>query len=284
MISALTCWTLVCGAEAGPGADPEDGGATSPQRIQAGDRIRISVFQADNLSLSVTVPDSGCVMYPLLGRLKLAGCTPEDVAGIVREGLRKTGHLTAASVSVYIEELAGRKAYVMGEVERPQKVEFPRTEVLTVSQALAVVGGFKEGANRRQVKVFRRSGGLKVLDVDVEAVLEKGQSALDLELEDGDLVYVTSEDFVYVFGHVNSAGAVRLPPGVPVTMSRCISLAGGFTKFARSNKVRLIRRRAEKPEERVEVLDMRRVIELGKTEEDASVSPGDIIFIPESLF
>lgn len=277
--ACATAFCICAAAEQAPkeAEDPE-------RRIQPGDTVSISVFEAQNLSLVVKVPKAGFVMYPLIDRLQLAGRTPEEVSLEVREGLRKTGHLTTASVSVYIAELAKRDVYVMGAVVSARKVEFPRNEVLTVSQAIAVVGGFKPEANREEVKVFRRESGLKVLLVDVEAVLEKDQPALDLELRDGDVVYVTANDFIYVFGHVNSPGAYRLPPGIPVTVSRCVSMAGGFTKFARSNKVRLIRRRADGPEDRMTVLDMRLVIEHGKMEEDLTVSPGDIIFVPESLF
>lgn len=252
--------------------------------IHPRDRVRILVQGAENLSLTVQVPEAGHVMYPFMERLTLAGKRPEEVAADVREGLRKAGHLTGANVSVFIEQFALRTIYIVGAVNTPRSVQFPRTEVLTVSQAVAAAGGFKPEADWRDVRVFRRHGGLQVLHVDMETVLEKGQPAQDLELADGDLVFAGAADMVFVFGHVNSPGAYRLPPGVPATLSRYVSVAGGFTRFARSNRVRLIRRDAAGDEERVRVVDMRQIIELGKVEEDLGVKPGDIIFVPESLF
>jgi polysaccharide export outer membrane protein len=58
-----------------------------------------------------------------------------------------------------------------------------------------------------------------------------------------------------------------------------ISQAGGFTKFAASNRTR-ISRVVDGKEKSIQV----RVGDITKSEQDVLLQPGDVILVPESLF
>lgn len=94
---------------------------------------------------------------------------------------------------------------------------------------------------------------------------------------------------VSVLGQVASPGRVEFPLEVnAMALTEVISRAGGFTGIARSNAVRITRTVDGK--ETTEVVDADRLIrgndgkEGTAQAEDVVVLPGDIIFVPESLF
>ena len=60
-------------------------------------------------------------------------------------------------VTVMVVEVADRVVYVMGEVNTPGAV--PLKGSMTVLQALAVAGGFKDFANKGGIKVLRKTPG-----------------------------------------------------------------------------------------------------------------------------
>ncbi|WP_287133500.1 polysaccharide biosynthesis/export family protein, partial [Alteromonas sp.] len=45
----------------------------SQYQLGSGDRIQISVFGQDDLSMEVRLPDVGTINYPFLGEIKLVG-------------------------------------------------------------------------------------------------------------------------------------------------------------------------------------------------------------------
>ena len=54
--------------------------------------------------------------------------------------------------------------------------------------------------------------------------------------------------------------------------------AGGFGDFADKRKIKLTRKNGE-----AILVDLKRVIEIGKTDEDVVVQPDDQIYVPQKL-
>jgi len=104
---------------------------------------------------------------------------------------------------------------------------------------------------------------LKFNSIDVEKVIS---GAEDYELQDGDLIYVPSKNnFVYVFGQVNSPGFVSYEKGKDYRYY--ISKAGGFTGFARKGDVKVIKRKTF----------------TWNDADDVEIEPGDYIFVPKKI-
>ena len=72
----------------------------------------------------------------------------------------------------------------------------PGDETLTVGKAVLRAGGFTNYADKRNVKVTRKSDSAgpgaktRTFVVDLAEVLEKGRADRDVELQPGDLIYV----------------------------------------------------------------------------------------------
>ncbi len=86
---------------------------------------------------------------------------------------------------------------------------------------------------------------------------------------------------VYVTGQVRNKGAFDIPANEPVTVSKAIILAGGFSDFSDKKHVRVTRKTPEG--ERTITVNVAEVWEKGKTEQDLVVQPNDTIFVPQRL-
>lgn len=121
-------------------------------RLGPGDRIIIKVFGEDDLSMDVRLNDTGRLNYPFLGELVVQGLTVAELEQLITRGL-KGSYLRDPTVTVLISEY--RPFFVNGEVRSPGG--FPYQPNLTVEQAIALGGGFTQGASHSRIEVIRAS-------------------------------------------------------------------------------------------------------------------------------
>jgi protein involved in polysaccharide export with SLBB domain len=161
--------------------------------IQVGDQLIFRVLEDEEPSSSLTVNDSGQVRVPYLGSITAINRTPRDLAYQIKHALEKK-LFKRATVLLLVEKKTARspgKIYITGEVARPGALELRGNESLTLSQAILEAGGFSDYANRRKVKVTRRSGAQSEAKIiDVAAVIDQGRTDLDFALKPGDVVIV----------------------------------------------------------------------------------------------
>jgi len=93
-----------------------------------------------------------------------------------------------------------------------------------------------------------------------------------------DHVSEKSRGKVYVIGSVKGPGPQEIPPDEDYTVSKAVIRAGGFGDFANKRKVKLTRKGGQEI-----IVDLKRVIEEGRTNEDVAVLPDDRIFVPQRL-
>lgn len=93
-----------------------------------------------------------------------------------------------------------------------------------------------------------------------------------------DHVSEKSRGKVYVIGSVKGPGPQEIPPDEDYTVSKAVIRAGGFGDFANKRKVKLTRKGGQEI-----IVDLKRVIEEGRTNEDVPVLPDDRIFVPQRL-
>ncbi len=87
-------------------------------------------------------------------------------------------------------------------------------------------------------------------------------------------------------GAVARPGPVQIETEKPATVTRAISMAGGFQRFARQAKVQLLRD-GTNTTVNVEAILNGQSGDAGKGSqpvEDPQLKPGDVVFVPESLF
>ena len=89
---------------------------------------------------------------------------------------------------------------------------------------------------------------------------------------------------VYLAGAVGAAGPEDISGDEVLTVSKAILRAGGLAGFADGKKVKVTRNTGDKPgEEKTIIVNVTKVLEGGKSEEDLPLQPGDFIFVPERV-
>jgi protein involved in polysaccharide export with SLBB domain len=86
---------------------------------------------------------------------------------------------------------------------------------------------------------------------------------------------------IYVVGEVNQKGPLDLPSDESLTVSRAILRAGGFSDFADTRNVKLIRKNGTLT--LTTVVNVPAVVAPGSIERDPVLQPGDVILVPSRM-
>lgn len=192
LLAALTAGPVLAQTTAGltanrpAGRTSVDLPASADYRLVAGDKLRIEVYKEPQLSQSLQIRPDGKITLPLVGDVPAAGVTPRELTVTLTERLRE--FVMAPAVTVIVAETIAPVVYVMGEVTKPGSQ--PITGPMTVVQALAVAGGFKDFANPRKIRILRKgsTGTVQTIDFDYrDAITRPDRPVL---LQPGDTVIV----------------------------------------------------------------------------------------------
>lgn len=127
--------------------------ATSPDyKIVAGDKLNIQVYKDQNLSQALQVRPDGKITLPLVGDVRAEGRTATELRDSLVASLKE--YNTNPVVTVIVTETVPPVFYVMGEVNAPGTL--PLKGQITVVQALAMAGGFKDFAKKKDIMIQRK--------------------------------------------------------------------------------------------------------------------------------
>lgn len=163
--------------------------------LAIGDRLSFRIVEDEEDPRALLVTDSGELEVPYLGRFAAAGKTCKELAVALKAELEKE-YYYRATVIIAVDLMARSrgKVYLVGPVRMPGPQEIPSDEVLTISKAILRAGGFTDFADKKTVKVTRKSptagGEDQTFTVNVGEILESGRTDADLPLRPGDLVYI----------------------------------------------------------------------------------------------
>jgi len=119
-------------------------------------------------------------------------------------------------------------------------------------------------------------GGLSVAELERAMALELIRFLKNPKVS----VFIEEYATITVSGQVEKPGSFSLKGGL--TVVEAISMAGGFTKIAAKNAVKIMRlENGEKKSITVKVAD---ISKRGDKSKDVSLKRGDIVYVPESLF
>lgn len=119
--------------------------------LEPGNRVRVIVFNEQNLSGEFQIDSSGNLSMPLIGTVRAAGVTAHNLVGRVEEVLTHSNYMRNPKVA--IEVLSYRPFYVLGEVKQPG--EFSYLAGMTVLSAVARAGGYDYRAREDEVILVR---------------------------------------------------------------------------------------------------------------------------------
>ena len=243
--------------------------ANGRELLGPGDTIRITVFQNPDLTTEARLSEQGTIAFPMLGEVPLAGQRPVDAGARIADQLRKGRFITNAQVNVAVVQVRSRQVSVLGQVVRPGRYALDDTSYRLVD-ILAVAGGINPTGDDVVVVTGTRDGKTTRQEIDVPAMYRTGNLSRNIELQNGDTVFVQRAPVFYIYGEVQRSGAYRLEPATSVM--NAVSLGGGLTPRGTTRGARIHRKL---PDGTIQKLDANLT---------DSVHPDDVIYIRESLF
>jgi polysaccharide export outer membrane protein len=179
----------------GPGLAKSMAALDEKYRLAIADRLSYRIVEDEEDPKPLSVTDSGDLEFPYIGRFPAVGKTCKDLASELKAELEKEYYYQATVIIAVDSMTRSRgKVYLVGAVRMPGPQDVPSDEVLTLSKAILRGGGFSDFADKKNVKVTRKStvagAEEQTFTVNVESILEKGRRDADLPLESGDLIFI----------------------------------------------------------------------------------------------
>jgi polysaccharide export outer membrane protein len=210
--------------------------------------------------------------------------TLRDVENLLKKTLVDQKLFNDPQLTVAIEQYRSQKIYVVGEVRTPGA--YTMSGDMRLVEALALAGSTTPSASGEAVVVRAtnqpvvveptklsvpnpNSPNSEVVRVDLRE-LENGNLSQNVQLRNGDTIFVLRAESIYVFGQVKSPGAYPLRQK-NTTVLQALSLAGGVSDRGSLGRIQIVR-----------IVDGKKQ-EIGAELTDF-VLPRDTIIVPERFF
>lgn len=250
-------------------ACPIAGHTQSRETLGPGDAIRITVFQNPDLTTEARIAEQGTILFPLIGEVALGGQTPASAAHVIADRLRRGNFMLDPQVNVSVTQVRSRQVSVLGQVARPGR--YPLDDARTrLTDVLALAGGIAPTGADTVTVMLSRNGTTTKREIDVSGMYRGGDLSANIELRNGDEVFVPVAPVFYIYGEVQRPGAYRLQPDMVVM--HALSLGGGLTQRGTQRGLKIHRRL---PDGTVHRLDV---------EPTDPVRADDVIYVKEALF
>ena len=152
-------------------------------RLGPDDVLNIRVWREPELSGTHVIRADGKITMPLIKEIDTTGLTPDQLAKRITE--RLTELIKEPQVYVDVFQARSNKYYVTGEVGKAGV--YYLTGPTRVFDALNLAGGFKEFANKKDIKIIR---GNKRLKFNYNDVVKGKKLEQNILVEPGDTILV----------------------------------------------------------------------------------------------
>ena len=244
-----------------------------PARIETilgpGDVIRATVFQNPDLTVEARIAEGGQINFPLIGAVTVGGLTIPVAEKRIETMLREGGFVLRPQVTIQVVRTLSSQVSVLGQVSKPGRYPIEMTSS-KVSEMIAAAGGVVPGGADVVTLVGTRNGEPVKLDIDLPAILQAGRAELDVQLENGDIIYVDRAPTIYIYGSVQHPGQIRLERGM--TLMQALAAGGGLTARGTERGMQVHRRDAAG---QVNILELKPTDHLQRD---------DVVYVKESLF
>lgn len=176
-------------ADAQKAAPPaQSGGHDDVYVIGPSDVLTINVWKEPDISRSVPVRSDGKISLPLVGELQAGGQTPKQLEQEIAK--RLTSYISDPEVTVIVQESKSQRINVLGQVARPGA--YSLTTSMTVLDAIATAGGFKDFAKQKSVYILRQKsdGTQEKLPFNYKDVIKGKNVEQNIRLEARDTIVV----------------------------------------------------------------------------------------------
>lgn len=188
---------------------------TPRYRIQAGDTFDVTFDLSPEFNqLAVAVQPDGFVSLRSVGDIKVAGQTVPELTETLKQAYGKI--LNNPPISVVLKEFEKPYFVADGQVAKPGKYEMHGN--MTLTQAIAVAGGFQTAAKHSQVVLFRRVDDqwTEAKLIDVKKMEKSHNLSEDPFLHPGDMLFVPKNTYSKIDRFIpNLSMGTYLPIQVP---------------------------------------------------------------------
>jgi polysaccharide export outer membrane protein len=232
----------------------------------------------------------GFINLPLIGRIRIGGLNQQQVEAELVKRLRE--YIVNPQVIITVVQFRSEPVFFVGQFQRPGI--YPLQGRRTLIEMLSSIGGLQPNASRH-IKVTRRAEygtiplpnavdepekKISSVEISMGSLRENVNPAEDIVLQPYDVVSVERAELVYINGEVGKVGGIELGERDSVSVAQALTMAGGFGKDAKRDKVRILRPILNTDRRAAIDVDASRVFE-GK-ENDVPLLPNDVLFVPKS--
>ncbi|PIE33124.1 hypothetical protein CSA56_13140 [candidate division KSB3 bacterium] len=213
------------------------------------------------------------IVRPIEGAASQPTSLDSENSQLIRIGLQA---LLAGNIQKNIEVQDNDTVYVpkaslfsvFGEVGKPGS--YPLEHETTILEAISIAGGPTQNADTQKLELLRKEDGVqRKFILNIQQILKAPAGSEELMIRDGDVIYQPRAEFFFVMGEVKKPGTYKLEEGMTVT--KAISVAGGFTEKASKGKVKILREENGKQVEH-------------RAKSNELIQPQDIVQVPQSFF
>ena len=156
--------------------------------IGIGDGLEINVWKEGELSKQVAVRPDGMITLPLVGEIKATGLTPNQLQDQLTTALSKV--LSDPVVTVTVISVQSLSFNIMGNVLKPGY--YPLTHPVTILDAIALSGGFRDFAKEKKVYILRTApnGKQQKIYFNYKQVIKGINMAQNILLEPRDVLVI----------------------------------------------------------------------------------------------
>ena len=163
----------------------QSGAAIDPNAyvIGAEDVLYVRVWKDADLSGMVDVRPDGMISMQLVGEIKAAGMTPEQLTKVLAERLSATHK--HPEVNVQVVKVLSKKYFIQGEVRRPGS--YPLAVPTRILEALVNAGGFQDFAKTKRIYLLR---GTQRFPFNYADVSKGKHTEQNIFVQNGDQIFV----------------------------------------------------------------------------------------------
>jgi protein involved in polysaccharide export with SLBB domain len=171
------------------------------------DIVEVTISNHPDLNTTSTIRPDGKITVPRAGDVQAAGRTSQALAAEIQKRLSK--RLNNARVTVAVKEVHSRRVQLLGAVNKSGSFELkPGWRFMDL---VADAGGLKTKPTRITGRIVR---GRTVIPLNIEAAVERPESAANELLQPGDLIVLDERD---ISKQLNVIGAIAKPGAYDLT-------------------------------------------------------------------
>jgi len=243
--------------------------AQARETLGPGDSVRITVFQNPDLTTETRIAGHGAITFPLIGEVKIGGLSAAAASQRIADRLREGSFVRNPQVNIAVLTVRSRQVSVLGQVVHPGRYALDDTSS-RLSDVLALAGGIAPGGDDTVVVMSNRGGKTVRQEIDVPRMYRSGDLARNIEVENGDTIFVQRAPVFYIYGEVARSGAYRVEPNM--TVMQALSAGGGLTPRGTDRGIKINRKGTDGGVRKIDAQLSDRV------------QADDVIYIKESLF